>query len=192
MKIKRSVALLLACCLCLSLCACGSDEPKAATENNQKTTDSPAPETTEAAQTQTVRCGDWTVDVPVGYELKIGDFLNENDTRYFTVKKSSFSYFEFSADGEERIMNKFNYNKNTYTNEQKDVKGSFGGREWIGFQNSDGYGGYGVEAYATIDGEMIRLAAVGYAFDSEILSAVLSSLRYDPAGEPANSGTEAP
>lgn len=29
MKIKRSVALLLACCLCLSLCACGSDEPEA-------------------------------------------------------------------------------------------------------------------------------------------------------------------
>lgn len=182
MKRKTIIALLLVCLLCLALCACGSSEPK--------TTEAPA--TTEAPKPQTMSCGDWTVDVPVGYELKIGDFLNENDTRYFTVKKSSFSYFEFSADGEERIMNKYNYNKNTYTNEQKDVKGSFGGNEWVGFQYSDGYGGYGVEAYATIDGEMIRLASVGYAFDNEMLNTVLSSLKHTPSAEPATPETEAP
>lgn len=194
MKRKNRIACLLVCCLCLSLCACGSSEPKTTEANGTVPSKTEAAQTqaTEAAQTQTLSCGDWTVDVPAGFEFKTGDFLDENDTRYFSVKKSSFSYFEFSADGEERVMNKYNYNKNTYTNEQKDVKGTFGGHEWIGFQYSDGYGGYGVEAYTTIDGQTIRVASVGYAFDNEILAAVLGSLKYTPSATPATPETDAP
>lgn len=198
MKLKNRIALLLVCCLCLSLCACGSNEPKA-TDGKQGTTaggttagSTAVPGTTEPAASQTMRCGDWTVEVPAGYELKIGDFMDETDTRYFSVRKSNFSYFDFSADGEESIRRHYYYNRETYINEQKDVKGRFGGNEWVGFQYSDGYGGYGVEAYAFVGGEMIRVASAGYDFDSDVLKAVLGSLQYDPSGAPETPETEAP
>ncbi|MBO4211641.1 MAG: hypothetical protein J5878_03195 [Oscillospiraceae bacterium] len=189
MKLKNMIALLLAVCLCMGLCACGGSDPKETTSASQgkpEDTATDAPNTTEApaAQAQTATWGDWTIDVPAGCELKGGGFMDENDGRYFSVKKSSFSYFDFSADGEEQIMNHYNYNKSAYTNEQKDVSGTFGGTEWTGFQYSDGFGGYGFEAYATVDGEMIRVSAVGYAFDSELANAVLSSLKHTPSADP--------
>ena len=43
--------------------------------------------------------GDWTVNVPGEFTLKGGDFIDENDKRYFSVKKSDFKYFDFNADG---------------------------------------------------------------------------------------------
>lgn len=178
MKSKTIVALLLAGSMSLGLCACAGSDPTDTTAANPA-----AQNTTEAAaKAQVMTCGDWTVEVPAGYELKIGDFLDENDTRYFSVRKSSFSYMDFSADGEERVMNKYNYNKDTYTNEQKDVSGSFGGHEWVGFQYSTGVG-CGVEAYTTINGEMIRVASAGYAFDDATFAAVLSSLQYTPSAK---------
>lgn len=182
MKRNRIFATLLAGILCLSLAACSPSEQKPAEQKpaEQKQTDAPA--TTEAAPAaQTVTWGDWTVDVPAEWELKGGDVFDANDTRYFSVKKSTFKYFDFKADGEEQIMTHYNYNKNAYTNEQKDVNGSFGGNDWVGFQYSDGYGGYGFEAYTTVDGEMIRVSAVGFSFDDEMVKTVLSSLKHTPA-----------
>ena len=188
MKTRNMITLLIALCLCLCLCACDSTEPKntSTAGQTQGSTD-----TTAAPQPETKTWGNWTVDVPAGYEFKSGDFLDETDIRYFSVKKSSFSYFEFKADGEDRIMNNYNYNKNTYTNGQKDVSGTFGGSEWVGFQYSDGYGGYGFEAYATVNGEMIRVSSAGYTFDNEVVSAVLGSLKYTPADVVEPETTEA-
>ena len=109
MKRNRIFATLLAGILCLSLAACGPSEQKPA---EQKQTDAPA--TTEAAPAaQTVTWGDWTIDVPAEWELKGGDAFDENDVRYFSVKKSTFKYFDFKADGEDLIMTHYNYNKNT-------------------------------------------------------------------------------
>ena len=191
MKIRRMFMRLLAISLCVGLCACGgsktaeqpadTDPTQQATTANTEATS--APETTEAAvpELETTSWGDWTVGIPAGYTLEGGDFFDENDPRCFSVKKSDFTFFDFNADGEEQIMNHYNYNKNTYTNEQKDVQGTFGGNEWIGFQYSDGFGGYGFEAYATVGGELIRVSAVGFAFDDAIAGAVLSSLKYTPA-----------
>lgn len=123
-------------------------------------------------------CGEFSVEVPAGWEFEQGDFFDENDTRYFSVKKSMFSYFDFSADGEENIKQQYDYNKNTYTNEQEDKKGTFGDVEWVGFQYSDGYGGYGIEAYATIDGVMIRVSSAGFKFDAAETKIVLSSVKH--------------
>ena len=131
--------------------------------------------------------GDWSVTVPAGFEFAGGGLMDENDTRYFSVKESWSHYFDFSADGEENIRGDYDYNKNTYTNEQKDVQASFGGNDWTGFQYSDGYGGSGFEAYATVDGELIRVASAGYAFDDEVVKTVLGSLRFN--GTPSDSFT---
>ena len=188
MKLNRIIPFVLAGCLCVSFCACGGSakqEPSAAAETAQPAeteavTTTEAPELEQSAPS-VMTWGDWTVDVPAGYKLKGGDFLDENDARYFSVRRSEFSFFDFKADGEERIMNNYKYNKDTYTNEQKDVKGTFGANEWTGFQYSDGYGGYGFEAYATVDGEMIRVSSAGYAFDDEMVNTVLSSLKHTPA-----------
>lgn len=184
-------------CLCVCLCACGgstahedssadttrpcqetTEAPDTETQAETEVETAPAPESTEAPEPMT--WGDWTVDVPAGFALEGGDFLDESDPRYFSVKKSDFVFFDFKADGEERIMNNYNYNKDTYTNEQKDVQGTFGDREWIGFQYSDGWGGYGFEAYTTVDGEMIRVSVSGYAFDDPVAAAILGSLRHTP------------
>ena len=182
MKLRKMIMLVLAICLCVGLCACGGSKT-ADVPGDTESTLPDAPETTEATvpEFETKSWGDWTVDVPEGYTLEGGDFFDETDTRYFSVKKSDFTYFDFSADGEELIMNHYNYNKDTYTNEQKDVQGTFGGNEWTGFQYSDGWGGYGFEAYATVGGELIRVSAVGFSFDDAIAGAVLSSLQYTPA-----------
>lgn len=188
MNTKTIIALALAGSLCLGLCACGDSEhptdKPAATKTTQNTTQT-TEDTQPVGEAETKTWGDWTVDVPAGFELVGKGFVDENDPRYFGVEKSIFYYFDFSADGEAEIMRNYEYNKKTYTNEQEDMSGSFGGNEWTGFQYSDGFGGYGFEAYTTIDGEMIRVASVGFRFDSEMAEAVLSSLKHTPRTESA-------
>ena len=197
MIFEKIIPISLALCLSVSVCGCGSapkkEEPAAPVETAEPadvggSAEQEAPAPTESAP-QTMSWGDWTVDVPAGFQLKGGDFLDENDPRYFSVKRSEFSFFDFKADGEERIMNNYKYNKETYTNEQKDVKETFGDNEWTGFQYSDGYGGYGFEAYTTADGEMIRVSSAGYAFDHELVNTVLGSLKHTPAETPAPAET---
>ena len=194
MKKKSIAAAALALSMCACLCACGGKDDNKG-DNGSTTTTAAAVETTEevteapAAAAETKTAGEWSVDVPAEWEFKIGDVFDENDTRYFSVKKSTFSYFDFSADGEESIKKNYDYNKNTYTNEQTDFKQTFGDAEWTGFQYSDGFGGYGIEAYATIDGVMIRVASAGFKYDSEEAKTVLSSVKH--VGAAAEATTEA-
>lgn len=198
--VKGLLSLLLCLCLCLGLCACGGSEgtqpasqPPVSTEAPVSSDDTQAQtEAAPAPQRQTAVWGDWSVELPPDFALKGGDFLDENDPRYFSVRKSAFVFFDFKAEGEERILRNYEYNKNTYTNEQQDVEGSFGGVQWTGFQYSDGFGGYGFEAYATVDGEMIRVSAAGYPFADEMVKAVLGSLHRSPAKEAIPEDTEPP
>ena len=169
------IALMISACLT----ACGGD-PKPADPVDTVDTQDTEPagtDTEEQALSLTLTlAGDWTVAVPEGFELQIGDFFDENDTRYFSVKKSSFSTFDFSADGEESIMRNYEYNKNTYTNEQADVEATYGANHWTGFQYSDGWGGYGFEAYTTLGGKTVRVSGIGFTFDSPEAQAILGSL----------------
>ncbi|MCR5149381.1 MAG: hypothetical protein K6C35_10525 [Eubacterium sp.] len=183
MRIKRLGSIVLALSMCACLTACGSSDDKS--DKKDETTKAPAateaPVATEApaAGAETKTSGGWSVEVPAEWEFKIGDFIDENDTRYFSVKKSSFKYFDFSADDDESIKKNYDYNKKTYTNEQTDFKATFGSAEWEGFQYSDGFGGYGFEAFATVGGKLIRVASAGFKYDSEEAKAVLGSLKFD-------------
>lgn len=124
---------------------------------------------------ETVQYGKYSVLVPEGYELKEPGEFSYYD---FSVQKSDFSFFYFiTEDDDELMMTKYNYNKQTYTNEQEDVSGVYGENEWTGFQYSDGFGGYGFEAYTTVDGKIVRISSAGFRFDSDEAQAILSSFR---------------
>ena len=85
--------------------------------------------------------GAMTVSVPSGWEFKTGDFLDDKDERYCSVKKSDLSYFDFKMEDADVAKQQYEYNKKTYTNEQSDVGGKIGDIDWTGFQYSDGFGG---------------------------------------------------
>ena len=178
-KFSKVLACACALTLCVSLAACGkkdSSEKKEETTTTEATEEVTEEVTEAAGEAETVTWGDYTITVPAGFEFKGGDVFDENDTRYFSVKKGSFSYFDFKTESsEDNMNNQYNYNKNTYTNEQTDVKGTFGGIDWTGFQYSDGFGGYGFELYATASGKFLRVSSAGFKFDDAVVKEVLDS-----------------
>lgn len=116
----------------------------------------------------------YAVLVPEGFDLKMPGEFSPYD---FEVQKGDFHYYDFNVkDDDEGIMQHYNYNKNTYTNEQKDVAATYGDNEWTGFQYSDGWGGYGFEAYCEIGGKLVRVSSAGAEFDSAEAAAILASL----------------
>lgn len=188
----KILALLLAALMLLSvLTACGKkddgtpaggsqNDTQEANGNGEQDTAAQEPET-EAPETQpaeitgtTTAWGNYTVLVPEGFELAEAGEFSAYD---FSVRKSSFSCFDFNTeDDDELLMTHYDYNKNTYTNEQVDVEATCGENHWIGFQYSDGFGGYGFEAYTTIEGKLVRISGIGFTFDSPEAQAVLASL----------------
>ena len=183
---QKILLILLALCLCVCLAACGDDDD----DNGRKKSDSgkkteasddgdedPTP-TTAAGITiaSTETWGDFTVGIPAEWTFRKGDGLDEEDTRYCSVKKSDFKFFDFKRETEELANQQYTYNKNTYTNEQKDVSGTIAGIEWTGFQYGDGWGGYGFELIATVGGKPVRVSSSGFAFDSEEAKTILGSL----------------
>jgi len=154
---------------------------KADTIDSNDTTDAAADNSTESDFTmdgaEVKEWGDYTVSVPKDWTFREGDALDETDTRYCSVKKSELSYIDFIMDEkEDAIMNKYNYNKETYTNEQKDVSGTYGDIAWTGFEYGDGFGGHGCELYASVGKKFVRIAAT-FGFDSPELKGVLESLK---------------
>ena len=108
-----------------------------------------------------------------GWEIAEGGEFSSYD---FAVKKSDFYYFDFNTEADDdTMMQHYNYNKETYTNEQTDFDKTYGDNAWVGFQYSDGYGGYGFEAYMTLAGKIVRVSCAGYKFDSPEAEAILSS-----------------
>ncbi|MBR1873573.1 MAG: hypothetical protein IJ807_01590 [Eubacterium sp.] len=195
---RRFATITLAVAMCIGLCACGGSssdntttETAADTEVSGDTTDTGADDGTDlGGETDTAAASDFTMDgakteewgaytvsVPSGWTFRQGDSFDEKDERYCQVKKGELSYFDFKLDEDENsIMQNYNYNKDTYTNEQKDVSGTFGDLSWTGFQYSDGFGGYGFEAYTKAGKYTVRVSAT-FAFDSPEAKGVMESLK---------------
>lgn len=167
----RILSLLLALVLTVSLfTACGKKSGKQDSDQ-PGTTEAPAP---AGIQGETVSDHGWTVLVPEGFSLKEPGEFSYYD---FAVAKSEFSFFYFiTEDDNEQMQKTYDYNKNTYTNEQTDVEATYGANTWTGFQYSDGWGGYGFEAYTYFGEKMVRVSSCGFRFDSEEAKAVLASL----------------
>lgn len=181
---SAALALLLALVL---LTGCAGDAPAPTVPGTEAPETKPpvrtdaAPESTAAPldtapaeiSGETLRWGVYSVLVPEGFELKTGEDASYCD---FCVQKSDFFYIGFiTEEDDELLMQKYNYNKNTYTNEQVDVEGVCGKHSWTGFQYSDGWGGWGFEVYTSLGEKLVRVSGVGYAFDSPVAQAVLSS-----------------
>ena len=199
MKTKKISAFIMVLMLTLGAAACGDSDSssKADSKAKKESVSVSQAETEENTESKagvdsgtTETWGVFSVFVPEGFTLKGGDVFDETDTRYFSVKKGDFYYFDFyTSETEDDVMSRYNYNKDTYTNEQKDVSGTYGGIDWTGFQYSDGFGGYGFEAYTSIDGQYIKVAGVGYEFESPEAEKVLGSLTVGEA--PAEGGETA-
>ncbi|MBP5353537.1 MAG: hypothetical protein J6Y67_00195 [Lachnospiraceae bacterium] len=194
---KKILILLLSLCLCACLAACGDDEDEregkkndadvkdkatatvAPTEEPTPTEAPDIPTPTEApalAIATTEVWGDFTVGIPEGWTFRKGDVFDDNDTRYCSVKKSDFSFFDFKMESENIATQQYNYNKNNYTNEQVDITCTYAGIEWTGFQYSDGWGGYGFELITTVNDKPVRVSCCGFRYDSEAAVLVLESL----------------
>ena len=176
----KLLALMLALILTLALfTACGKDEtkdtnpaPAPGNETNAPATEAPAAPAQVGGETK--EYNGYAVLIPEGFALKEPGEFSSYD---FSVRKSDFSYFNFNTEQDDELaMHHYNYNKNTYTNEQKDVEATYGANTWTGFQYSDGWGGYGFEAYTTLDNHVVRVSSAGFQFDSEQAQAVLASL----------------
>lgn len=185
---NRLLLILLTLCLCLCLTACGDDDDDDRKSDSGKKTESrdddrddeDEPTPTDAPDGLTISAtetwGDLTVGVPDGWTFSKGDTFDETDTRYCSLKKSVLVFFDFKLEDESLAKQHYDYNKNTYTNEQVDVSGTYGTIDWTGFQYSDGWGGYGFELIAEVNGKPVRVSCCGYKFDSKEAKAVLESL----------------
>lgn len=178
--IVKTAAVLMTANMAFALTGCGSSSSSKADTSPAEVSDpvSEAPtenaaEITGAEQTW----GIYTVMVPDGWKLRKGDVLDENAPEFCSVKKSDFKYFDFMCEEENVQKQHYEYNKKTYTNEQKDIPATtIGSIEWTGFQYGNDFGG-GFELYGKSGGKFLRVSCAGFSFDSPETQAVLGSLK---------------
>lgn len=177
-KFKKAAAIAL--CLTVmasSLVACGGSNDNSTSAPDAQVATEVAPVTTEASATITIAStetwGDYTVGIPEGWTFRKGYALNEDDTTCCSVKKSDFSYFNFNMETEDMYMKKYDQNKATYTQDQKDCSGKVGDIDWTGFEYSNGFELYGKSS----SGKPVRVSCSGFKFDSPETKAVLESLK---------------
>ena len=195
----KYAALLLAGTVALGCFAgCGSSDSSSKSESAKDVSSSAEEESSaeDSAEDNKAVVGDikswgiYTVLVPNDWTLRTGDVLDDNDERYCSVKKSDFSYFDFKCETEELQQMQYNYNKNTYTLNQKDIPATkIGGIEWNGFE----YGNEltkGFELYGTSSGRFLRVSCAGFAFDSAEAKAIFESLSVTAAPSEDTSSEE--
>ncbi len=202
--IAKTAALLLAASLTFALASCGSSDSSSSgksEDNSPSASGSPAsadsPAETSSPENadikgETKTWGIYTVLVPEGWTLRTGDVFDDNDESVCSVKKSDFSYFELKCETEDTQKKKYEYNKKTYTLEQKDLPAStIAGIEWNGFE----YGNElskGFELYGTSNGRFLRISSVGFSFDSAEAKAILESFKVTAAEEESKPDESAP
>jgi len=178
--IIKAASVLMAANMTFALTSCGSS-------SSSKADTAPAEVTSEESEAVTENVveitgteqtwGIYTVMVPDGWTLRKGDAFNENDTELCSVKKSDFKYFDFKSEKEEVQKQQYEYNKKTYTNDQKDIPATtLGSIEWTGFQYGNDFGG-GFELCGQSGGKFLRVSCAGFSFDSPEAMAVLGSLK---------------
>lgn len=173
-KLVKIVSVILVTVLALAVLASCGDKAPADTEDVAGTeADTEAETEAENVTGEVVEFGNYKVLVPAEFELKEPGEFSSYD---FSVRKSDFVCFDFNTESDDELMMQhYNYNKNTYTNEQTDFEKAYGDNTWTGFQYSDGWGGYGFEAYTTLGEKIVRVSAIGFKYDSATSEAVLSS-----------------
>ena len=196
--ISRIAVLMLTASIPFALASCGGSDSSSKTGSDSTASvpaDNSAAESTAAdgngaVSGETKTWGIYTFLLPEGWTLRGGDVFNDNDETVCSVKKSDFSYFELKCETEEVQQKQYNYNKKTYTLNQKDLSAAtIAGIEWNGFE----YGNElnkGFELYGSTGGRFLRVSSVGFAFDSAEAKAVLGSLKVTEAAPADSSSAE--
>lgn len=205
--ISKTAAILMTASMTLSLASCGDSDSSSksksstsssvSTENDIETTPEETEEYTEEETDSNKEItgseqtwGVFTVMVPDGWTLKGGDFLDENEPNKCSVRKTDFNFFDIKNEKEEVQKQQYEYNKKTYTNEQKDLPATtLGGIEWNGFQYGNDFGG-GFELYGQSNGKFLRVSCAGFSFDSPETKAILGSLKVSDEAQEEDVTTE--
>lgn len=189
--IIKSAALIMAASMMLAAASCGdsssSSSGKPASSTSVSKTTASSAETEAATEASTAGnanitgseqvWGIYTVMVPDGWNLKGGDYFDDKNPEVCSVKKSDFYYFDIKSEKEDVQKQQYEYNKKTYTNEQKDIPATkLGDIEWNGFQYGNDFGG-GFELYGQSNGKFLRVSCAGFSIDSPEAKAVLGSLK---------------
>ena len=173
----KAASIILASSLMLGMTACGDSSSKSEDTGTASSAAASSASEDKEITGKTETWGVFTVLVPDGWTLRKGDALDENDQTVCSVKKSDFSYFDLKSEKDDVMKQKYDYNKKTYTQDQKDLPATkVGDIEWNGFE----YGGdfnKGFELYATVNGKNIRVSSCGFKFDSPEAKAVLASIK---------------
>lgn len=190
--IVRLAALTLAGVMSLGFASCGSSDSSSksdtagsnstadAADDSQAATESQAGDSKEITG-ETTAWGVYTFMLPEGWKLRTGDVFDDNDPEFCSIKKSDFSYFSLNCETEEVQKRQYEYNKKTYTLEQKDLPATtLNGIEWNGFEYGNDFS-KGFEIYGSSNGRFLRVSGVGFAFDSAEAKAVLGSLSVSAA-----------
>lgn len=192
--LARTASIMLAASLTAAcLASCGSDDSSekktgskadsvadSVSEDEESSLEEVSDEGSEKSEDLTGEEQSWgcfTVLVPNGWTFRKGDVFDDNDERYCSVKKSDFSYFDLKNENEETATNHYEYNKKTYTNEQRDIPATkIGDIEWTGFEYGNDFGG-GFELYAKVGDKFLRISSAGFKFDGIVTKTVLGSLK---------------
>lgn len=178
---KKFALITLTTAMLVMLTACGGSST---TTTSLPSSETVTEATTENGQTETHTWGRVSVSAPPTFKLKKGDTFDENDENYFSLKVSDFKYIDFKSESADTIDKQYEYNKKTYTNEQTDVSATYGDYTWTGFQYSDGFGGYGFEAYVSNPtGINFRVSSAGYKFDDNTIKDIFSSINISTTAE---------
>ena len=180
--IAKTAALMIAASMTLGLAACGgSDSSSKSTAGSEAESQAEAPAETESKAEELKGAeqswGNFTVNVPDGWKLKGGDVLDESNPDKVSVMKSDFSYIEIKIEKEDVQKQQYEYNKKTYTMNQKDLPATtVAGIEWNGFEYGNEFNP-GYELYGSSNGKFLRVSGVGFTFDSAQTKFVLESLK---------------
>lgn len=174
---KKVLALLLTLVLALSLFACGGTDSDADVEKDDK----PAKEEVKG-EVQT--WGKISIFVPEGYEFGHGSITGSDDEDesqcYLRPEGSTsmYDYFWIVVNSEETVKNNISMSKEV--NSADDITFKAGDTEWTGCHylyttalNGDVDCG---TVYRMIGDEAYQVSFAGYATDSAVMTAVLSSI----------------
>ena len=180
-KTVRLLAVILVAALSiLALASCGGTATPADPSNTDPANTEPSNNTVKGT---TGEHGYYKVLVPEGYTLKHEDLFGDNKPGKFNINSdsSSFTYFMFGMyDSAEEAQSNVDTTKDI--NEADDVTVEIGGKTWKGCA----YDASGIPCYsifAEFDGHFVLVTAAGNAYNSEITSAVLSSLEVNVTEE---------
>ena len=132
-----------------------------------------------------------TIYLPKEFDFIGGTEEDPDDVRFCTIKKTDSNYFSIEVEDDKKIiMDKYNEYKETYTNEQEDVKWKYGDITWEGFQFIDEKGHVKFAVHAKKYKKYLLILGEGFDFYSPATEAMIGSMEVEKVNESTLPGDE--